>query len=308
MTGLLLMLVNAASYTICTLNDKRTVSEGSLRGVEFTFLVSASTAFFMLICVPFLGLSAAFCPQTFLCTALLTADKLGEFYACAVLLSVMPAFEIKAWLGFALFLSYASDCLFFGESFDALKLACLPLTCAGLALIISDTGCGKNRTKRFTPKIVAVLSLYIFSKYAYGLIMKAGEPYLTKNTGLFISMILLSLLTLIFVYPRKKNSEKPETLTERFYLSCDRRCDYKTFRKNLAKVFFTRIPNIAGLLTENILIGISLTLYSFVQPVILVALFFISAIKEPPERNKNSARQFAGGLICIVSIVLFELK
>jgi hypothetical protein len=68
-------------------------------------------------------------------------------------------------------------------------------------------------------------------------------------------------------------------------------------------VFATRLPNIAGLLAENALIGISLTLYSFVQPLILVTLFFISVIK----REKFTRKNLAGSLICIAAIFAFEL-
>lgn len=294
------MLVNAVSYTICTVNDKKTVSRGSLSGNEFTFLVSAATAFFMLLCLPFLHLSARLCPQTVGIAVLLVIDKLGEFYMAAVCLNVLSAFEVKAWLGLALFLSYASDCLFFGESVSAAKIVCLPFACIGLMLIASGDGeCDKRQKRRAPIKILPALTLYIISKYAYGLIMRAGEPYLTKNTGLFISMILLTVIMAFVICPKRRGQGSPIV---RLYSERERVCGLAEFKRVLMIVFLTRIPNIAGLLAENALIGISLTLYSFVQPLILVTLFFISVFK----REKFTRRNLIGSLMCIAAIFTFQ--
>jgi hypothetical protein len=71
----------------------------------------------------------------------------------------------------------------------------------------------------------------------------------------------------------------------------------------LGIVFITRLPNIAGLLAENVLIGMSLTLYSFVQPLILVTLFFISVIK----RERFTRKNLIGSILCIASIFAFEI-
>jgi hypothetical protein len=239
-------------------------------------------------------------------------DKLGEFYMAAVSLSVLSAFEVKAWLGLALFLSYASDCLFFGEGVSAAKLACLPIACLGLMLIASgdsaDSTVDKSEKRRSLIKILPALVLYIISKYAYGLIMRMGEPYLTKNTGLFISMIALTLIMGVVIFPKKRKSKgdyDSEKLLKRLYLSRERACDcdYDRYKKMLGIVFITRLPNIAGLLAENVLIGMSLTLYSFVQPLILVTLFFISVIK----RERFTRKNLIGSILCIASIFAFEI-
>ncbi|MGN0633167.1 MAG: hypothetical protein ACI4JW_04780 [Oscillospiraceae bacterium] len=303
MNEIILMLINAASYTICTVNDKKTVSKGGLSGSEFTFLVSLSTAFFMLLALPFLNIRASLCPMTFVICVLLILDKLAEFYMAAVSLSVLSAFEVKAWLGLALFLSYASDCLFFGEQPSAAKILCLPAACLGLALIASSGKSDSGRSadkKKALRKIIPALMIYIFSKYAYGLIMRAGEPYLTKNTGLLISMLSLSVIMLPFVFPKNKAGG---SVVKRLYSERERPCELRQFKRVLLIVFLTRIPNIAGLLAENALIGISLTLYSFVQPLILVTLFFISVIK----RERFTGKSLVGSVICILSIVGFQL-
>jgi drug/metabolite transporter (DMT)-like permease len=159
---------------------------------------------------------------------------------------------------------------------------------------------GAAEKRRALIRILPALAMYIIAKYAYGLIMRMGEPYLTKNTGLFISMIALTAIMAAVIYPRKSQGK---TLLNRLYAARERVCDYAEYKKMLLIVFATRLPNIAGLLAENALIGISLTLYSFVQPLILVTLFFISVIK----REKFTRKNLAGSLICIAAIFAFEL-
>jgi drug/metabolite transporter (DMT)-like permease len=129
--------------------------------------------------------------------------------------------------------------------------------------------------------------------------MRMGEPYLTKNTGLFISMIALTLIMGAVIFPR--NSER-KSLPKKLYRSRERVCDYAEYKRMLSIIFITRLPNVAGLLAENALIGMSLTLYSFVQPLILVALFFISVIK----RERFTRKNLVGSALCIGAIFLFE--
>lgn len=296
---LIFLLINVASYTICTLNDKKTVSRGGLSGSEFTFFISASTAAFMLPCLPFLHLRAALCPQTFGISALLVANKLCEFYTAAVCLSVLSAFEVKAWLGLAMFLSYGADCAIFGEAPSASNLACLPFALAGLALIASGSGNGRKLTRGELLRLIPAMALYIFAKFSYGLIMRAGEPYLSKNTGLFISMLALMAIMAVAIFPKRAEGG----LLKRLYLANERPCDYAVFKKMLLIVFLTRLPNIAGLLAENALIGMSLTLYSFVQPLILVTLFFITIAK----RERFTAKNLLGSLMCVGAIAMFQI-
>lgn len=296
---LIFLLINVASYTICTLNDKKTVSRGGLSGSEFTFFISASTAVFMLPCLPFLHLRAALCPQTFGISALLVANKLCEFYTAAVCLSVLSAFEVKAWLGLAMFFSYGADCAVFGEAPSAAKLACLPFALAGLALIASGSGNGRKLTRGELLRLIPAMALYIFAKFSYGLIMRAGEPYLSKNTGLFISMLALTAIMAAAIFPKRAEGG----LLKRLYFANERPCDYAVFKKMLLIVFLTRLPNIAGLLAENALIGMSLTLYSFVQPLILVTLFFITIAK----RERFTAKNLLGSLMCVGAIAMFQI-
>lgn len=253
----------------------------------------------MLPCLPFLHLRAALCPQTFGISALLVANKLCEFYTAAVCLSVLSAFEVKAWLGLAMFLSYGADCAIFGEAPSAAKLACLPFALAGLALIASGSGNGRKLTRGELLRLIPAMALYIFAKFSYGLIMRAGEPYLSKNTGLFISMLALTAIMAVAIFPKRAKGG----ILKRLYLANERPCDYAVFKKMLLIVFLTRLPNIAGLLAENALIGMSLTLYSFVQPLILVTLFFITIAK----RERFTAKNLLGSLMCVGAIAMFQI-
>ena len=102
-----------------------------------------------------------------------------------------------------------------------------------------------------------------------------------------------------FVYPKKRDGG----VLKRMYRSHERPCGYDEYKKMLGVVFITRLPNIAGLLAENALIGISLTLYSFVQPLILVILFFISVFK----KERFTPVNLTGSIICIAAIFVFEI-
>ena len=78
------------------------------------------------------------------------------------------------------------------------------------------------------------------------------------------------------------------------------------FKKNKAGAFnviLARIPNTVGMLLENAVITISLANYSFIQPMILVALFLIGIVR----KEKHSKLNLVGSIICIAGVVLFQL-
>lgn len=77
-------------------------------------------------------------------------------------------------------------------------------------------------------------------------------------------------------------------------------------RKNAngaAAVILARIPNATGMLLENAIIGISLTNYSLVQPMILVTLFAIGLIR----RESSTKLNILGSFLCVFGIWLFQL-
>lgn len=93
------MLSVVALYTICSLNDKYAVSKAKFNGSQLAFLMAVGT-------VPFLALLLPFFDRTFVFILLIAACKYFEFSMSAKILSEMSVFELKAWLGITLFMSY----------------------------------------------------------------------------------------------------------------------------------------------------------------------------------------------------------
>ncbi len=134
-TAFLLMLGVTACYTVSSLSDKYAASKAKFSPNEFTFLMCSSMSVFLLFSLPFQEISFDFSFYAFLGVMLTALCKLFEFKMCSAVLREMSAFELKAWLGITLFVSYFTDILF-GEQIRVLKLLCLGFTAAGLVMIV----------------------------------------------------------------------------------------------------------------------------------------------------------------------------
>lgn len=274
---IILMLIVVACYTVCSLSDKYAVSVAKFNGSEFSFLMAAATAVFMVFCLPFADLTFTLTWQAFLAVALITASKMLEFQMSALVLNELSAFELKAWLGITLFVSYITD-IIYGADLKILKFVFIALTVLGLVFIARSGRENKINYRR----IVLPLTVYLAAKYGYGLVIKAFAPYASSTMQLFLALIVMALILL----PKAKPAE--------------------IFRKNPKGawvVILTKIPNVAGLLLENAVIAISLADYAFIQPMILIALFLIGVIR----REDCSKLNLTGGLICIAGVVAFQL-
>ena len=100
---------------------------------------------------------------------------------------------------------------------------------------------------------------------------------------LYFALILLALILLPVVHPVRLFKEK---------------------RNGGLFVVLTKIPNVAGLLGENAVIAVSLANYSFIQPMILVVLFFWGIARKEEDHYLLSV---LGGIVCIIGIVGFQL-
>ena len=109
-----LLILVVVCYTICSLSDKYAVSTAKFNGDELGFLMAAATAVFMACCLPFLDRTITLSWQSFAAIGLLCLSKILEFKLSAIILDEISAFELKAWLGITLFMSYATD-IFLGE-------------------------------------------------------------------------------------------------------------------------------------------------------------------------------------------------
>ena len=275
--AILMMLGVTTCYTISSLSDKYAVSKAKFTGNEFTFLMCSSMSVFLALTLPFQKLYFTFTWQSFVAILLIALCKLSEFQMSALVLKELSAFELKAWLGITLFVSYITD-VFYGADMRILKIFCIALTVTGLVFIAKS---GKESKTNYK-KIAIPLILYLAAKYGYGLIIKAFTPYIAPTVQLLPALVLITLLMLFFIKPAeilKKNKE------------------------GALKVVLARIPNTIGMLLENAVIAISLASYSFIQPMILVVLFFIGLIR----KERCSRLNLIGGIICVIGVVAFQL-
>lgn len=132
---MVLMLLVVLCYTITSLNDKYAVTKAGMNGSQMTFIMAAATSFFMLFTLPFSDRTFHATPLSFLFIILLFISKLLEFQMSAKILVDMSAFELKAWLGICLFMSYFTDVFLGKASFSVIKILFIAITAVGLILI-----------------------------------------------------------------------------------------------------------------------------------------------------------------------------
>lgn len=266
---MVLMLLVVACYTVCGLSDKYSVAKLKFDGNSFTFLMALPTAVLLLPLMPFSDMHLQLCWQSVLAAVLIMVSKLLEFK--------MSAFELKAWLGLCLFASYATDIITAVDTFSWLKLLAIAVTAVGLFMI------ARSESEHISYKKIAVpLFFYLLSKFGYGFIITASAPYISSYFALLFGLILLAAVLAPFVHPIRMIKDKP---------------------KGCAFVALTKIPNALGLVLENAVIATSMTNYSFIQPMIMVALFFIGLIRKESTKPLN----IIGSIVCISGIAAFQI-
>lgn len=280
-----LMLLVVACYTICSLSDKYAVAKLKFDGNTLTFLMAAATSLLMLFYLPFDSRIFVLSWQSFASVGLMVVSKMLEFQLAAVILKEMSAFELKAWLGITVFLSYSVD-LISGVSQLGIstvwKFCFIAVTAVGLFLIARSGG-----KKIDYKKILLPLVGYLLAKFGYGIIVSVfcnteRSCYISPTLSLFLALVILSVILAPKVHPIKLFKEKT---------------------KGALFVSVTKIPNVIGLVCENIVATQSMANYSFIQPMILVALFFIGLFR----REECTKLNIIGGVICIAGIIGFQL-
>ena len=279
MSVFVMMIVVVACYTVCSLSDKYAVAKVGLDGNTLTWLMAAATSVFMLAYLPFD--SRLFTPTvwSFAAIAALALLKYLEFALAAAVLKEMSAFELKAWLGLTVFASYITDLLRGAEALGAVtavKFGCIAVTAAGLFAIARAGG-----EKIHYAKIVMPLVAYLASKYAYGLTVSLTQAYISPSYALFFALVILAVALLPAVHPITLFREKT---------------------KGALIVALTKIPNVIGLVLENAIAVQSMANYSFIQPMILVALFFIGIFR----KEESSRLGVIGGIVCMAGILGFQ--
>lgn len=275
MNAISLMLGVTACYTITSLSDKYAAAKAKFDPDEFTFLMCASMSVFLAATLPFQTIAFSLTWQFFAGVALVALCKLLEFKMSVLVLKEMSAFELKAWLGVTLFVSYFTD-VFMGENLKALRLVFICFAALGLVLIVRSDKAEKIHYR----KIILPLLLYLAAKFGYGLTIRGFSDYASSIMLLLPGLVIVALLCLPKVRFRSY-SEKP---------------------KGTLNVVLARIPNAAGMIMENMVIGISLSNYSLIQPLILVTLFVISLIR----RETGSKANIIGGVLTIAGVIGFQ--
>lgn len=283
------MLIVVAMFTITSLNDKYAVSKAKMNGYELTFLMAAGTAVFLAVMLPFLKAEDRFitlCPQTVIAVLLIALCKLLEFGMSAKILVDMSVFELKAWLGITLFMSYFTD-VFRGEELRAIKLVFIGVTALGLVFVAVA-----GRKQVNYKKIALPLLLYLLQSYGYGFIITGSEKYVSSTMTLFFALILLALVLIPLAKPLSIAKRSPEG------------------KKGVGFVLASKLPNAVGLLLMNYVALLSLTSYSFIHPMILVVIFvmgFMPKKSEEAPAEKPSPLSLAGSIACVVGIIGFQV-
>lgn len=277
---MLLMITVVALYSITSLNDKYAVSKCKYTGPQLTFLMASGTVFFLLFTLPFSDMHFTISPMSFLFIGLIVLSKYLEFGMSARILAEMSVFELKAWLGLTLFMSYFTDVFLYGQDIKGLKILCIIITAAGLFLIARE-----GRKQVDYKKIALPLVLYLAAKFSYGFIMKAAESYISSTMTLLCALAILALIMLPAAKPLKIPKESPEGM------------------KGMLIVLACKLPNALGLLCENRIAAESLTNYSFIQPMILIVMFVSGFFSQ---KEKPSKLSLAGSLCVIAGIFGFQ--
>lgn len=277
---MILMLTVVALYTICSLNDKYAVSKAKYTGSQLTFLMAAGTVFFLLFTLPFSEIHFTLTPQSFIFILLIALSKYLEFNLSAKILISMSVFELKAWLGLTLFMSYFTDVFLYSSPLSILKILCIIITIAGLAMIARS-----GRKKVEYRKIAVPLIVYLLTKFSYGFIVKAAEPYISSAMLMLFALIVLAIALIPAAKPHLIAKNSPEGT------------------KGMAIVLLCKLPNAFGLLGENAVAAQSLTNYSFIQPMILVVIF-ISGLFNKSE--KPEILSIVGSIVLIAGILGFQ--
>lgn len=280
---MILMLIVVALYTICSLNDKYAVSKAKYSGAQLTFMMSAGTVVFLIFALPFSDLKFTMSPLSFLFNALIALSKYLEFSMSAKILIDMSVFELKAWLGITLFLSYFTDVFMYNHEISIVKILFIVATIAGLVMIAAS---GRKRVNY--KKIVLPLIFYLGAKFSYGFIMKSAETYISSTLTLFFALIVLAVLMLPLAKPWLIPKTSPEG------------------KKGMLIILACKLPNTLGLLGENAVAAQSLTNYSFIQPMILIVVFISSFIGKA-RVNVPTKLGLIGSIAVIIGILGFQI-
>ena len=116
-------------YSITAYGDKYISAKLTCTPEEYTFFVSLVTVFWLALCLPFTGWRLGMDRYCIFFLVCLVVWKVLEFYTTAILLKHMEPYELKAWLGINMILSYGIN-LWEGKSSFRVSILILALCLA----------------------------------------------------------------------------------------------------------------------------------------------------------------------------------
>ena len=268
-------------YTICSLNDKYAVSKAKYNGSQLTFLMAAGTVPFLLMTLPFSDRTLTANPLAILFVLLIALSKYLEFDMSAKILEQMSAFELKAWLGILLFVSYFTDIILTGEPLSLIKLFFIALTSAGLILIAVS-----GRKQVDYKKIALPLILYLAARFLYGIVVKFADGIISTTLMLLFALIILAAVMAPRAKPFSIAKNSPEG------------------KKGVLIVILCKIPNAFGLLGENAVTAQSLTNAAFISPMMLISIFIVGLFGKD---TRPTGLNLVGSIVCIAGILGFQI-
>ncbi|MBQ8978573.1 MAG: hypothetical protein IJ080_02290 [Oscillospiraceae bacterium] len=277
-----LMLFTVAMFTLTSINDKYAVSKCGYNGSQLTFIMAAFSALFLtpFLFTPLVDKTFTLSPVTFLCIGIMVLAKWCEFAMNAKILTQMSVFELKAWMGLTLFISYFYDVAAGVQRLSALKIGFIVLSALGLIIIASE---GKQKVNY---KAIAIpLVIYIGQSFAYGYAVRISAGHISSEIALYIALIILALLLI--------PSAKPLKLTQN-----------REGMKGFLITAGVKLPNAAGLIAYNAVARESMTNYAFVMPMCLITIFVIDILNK---NEKLSPTRLAGSILVVAGIVGSQL-
>jgi len=206
---------------------------------------------------------------------LLTGTKIGEFYSSAILLKSVSAYELKAWLGINIVLSYMCNWIQGKCAGKFMVIVWSLFLFAGIVMIVWE-----NKNEKSVWKYISLCGIFILSKFLYGFIMGFAAKENEKTSILLIIMLVIAVLYFPGIHLK-------ELLQ----------------KEGIGKAVATRLPNAGGLLFEAMAATENIFLYSMIQPVQLLVLYINSIL----QKEKLGKVKVLGSLLCIFSIFLITV-
>ena len=257
------------------------MSKAKYNGPQLAFFMAAGTVLFLLPLLPFADttVTANWLAPVFV--LLIALSKYLEFDMSAKILEYMSAFELKAWVGILLFVSYFTDVIIYSQTISIVKLLFIALTMAGLVMIAVS-----GREKVNYKKIAVPMLLYLAARFIYGFVMNAAEGIISSTMTLLFALIVLALVMLPSAKPWAVAKTSPEGM------------------KGVIIVLLCKLPNALGLLGENAVAAESLTNFAFIPPMILIVIFIVGLFSKS---TRPTGLNLAGSIVCIAGILGFQV-